>query len=880
VRRILTRSLRVALASAAFLCTAAATSPSRPFSLDATYGLLPKNVVPLDYDIALRPNIAHATFAGNERVRIRVRSATATIVVDTNMLHVSSARLSDGSVPRITTAAAAMKTTLRFSRVIRPGSYALDFAFAGKIRDDDAGLFSVTYPTAHGSDTLLMTQLESIDARSVFPCWDEPVFRATFRLTATVPSDFTTVSNMPIESERKSGALKTVTFERTPSMASYLLVFAAGRFGSIAGRAGDVPIRVYAPLGREQRGRYALAAAEELLPYYESYFGVRYPLPKLDLIDVPGSFPGAMENWGGITSEETGLLLDSATATQAQKQNVFTYVAHEMAHQWAGDLVSIDWWSDIWLAEGFADWMETKATDRFNPQWHMWDRVESDVAAAMRVDALGTAHPIRKPIVNDADADSDFDQITYQKSGALVRMLEEYLGEATFRAGVQQYMRAHAYSNATSADLWAALGAASHRDVAALADAWTTDPGFPLVTADATCASGARTLALSQQRFFAEPGEHALQRWQIPVAIASGGAPEYTLLTGATASANAGACGAPLVVNAGAVGYYRVRYDAASFAALLARFDALAVPERARLADDTGALVFAGRLDIASEFGLLGAFGADEPLAVWNAAFGSLDRLAVLEEGRPGEAAFDAYRVALLRPAFAKLGWDGGDETAPELREQLIERLGAAGDADLIAACRDRFEAYLAQPSSLAPALVAPVLSVVGTNADLATWLELRALTVAAHGNVARAADAAVVCAHDPTLAERNLGGALEKGVSPERALAIVQAVATQGRQRALAWTFFEVHGRTLLAALGPDELPFRLASFIRLFGTTAPPGRLAALAAAFSPSDEARRALHAAGVAAEEQSRLAGPLDRLLAVRAAESPAPPKASP
>jgi aminopeptidase N len=588
-----------------------------------------------------------------------------------------------------------------------------------------------------------------------------------------------------------------------------------------------------------------------------------------------------MENWGGITSEETGLLLDPATATRAQKQKVFVYVAHEMAHQWAGDLVSIDWWSDIWLAEGFADWMETKATDRFNPQWHMWDQFERDVAVAMRVDALGTTHAIRKPIVNDAEADSDFDQITYQKSGALVRMLEEYLGEATFRAGMQSYMRAHAYSNATSADLWAALGAASHRDVAAIADAWTTDPGFPLVTADATCASGARTLALSQQRFFAEPGEHALQRWQIPVAIASGGAPAYTLLTGSTASALAGACDAQLVVNAGAVGYYRVRYDAASFAALLARFDALSVPERARLADDTGALVFAGRLDVAAEFDLLEAFGSDEPLAVWNAAFGSLDGLTDLERGRPGEAAFDAYRVALLRPAFAKIGWDGaaGDEMAPELRAALIERLGAAGDEEVIAACRERFAAYLVQPSSLAPALVAPVFSVAGTNADLATWDALRALA-AAHGKDAATADAAALSAHDPALAERNLGSALASGVSAGRALAIVRAVARDARQPGLAWTFFSAHGKKLLAALTPDDLPRELASMIRVFATTAPSGELAALAGGFPRSDEVRRALHAAGVSADEQSRLAGPLERLLAARAEASPAPAKATP
>ena len=330
--------------------------------------------------------------------------------------------------------------------------------------------------------------------------------------------------------------------------------------------------------------------------YYDGYYGYKFPLPKLDLIDVPGGFPGAMENWGGITFNEATLLFDPKLEPESMKQQIFQTIAHEMSHQWTGDLVTMDWWSGIWLNESFADWMQTKASDHFNPQWHLWDRVEGDVERAMSSDQLSTAHPIEVPVEDETQAAAAFDEITYQKGGAVIRMLENYLGEHTFRDGVRAYIKAHAYSNSTAADLWAGLDSAAHRNVAAIASAFIEQPGVPLVTVDASCANGRRTLTLSQQRFQIEPGSHSNELWPVPVGVTVGGKTTYTELTGRSAKVAAGSCSQAFAVNSGALGYYRVRLDPASTAAQIKRLGSLTVAERARFIGDTNASVLAGAL--------------------------------------------------------------------------------------------------------------------------------------------------------------------------------------------------------------------------------------------------------------------------------------------
>ncbi|HEY4975329.1 MAG TPA: M1 family metallopeptidase, partial [Steroidobacteraceae bacterium] len=334
---------------------------------------------------------------------------------------------------------------------------------------------------------LLSTKMESTDARRMFPCWDEPAFRSTYQLTVTVPSIWQTVSNMPVDRRIVDGVLATTTFRRSPAMPSYLVEFSAGELGEITARSDGIDLGVWAARGREQDGKVALANAQRILADYDDYFGYRYPLPKLDSIAVPGGFGGAMENWGAITYNDQLLLL-SATSTVANRQRVFSVQAHEMAHQWNGDLVTMGWWDDLWLNESFASWRAAKETDQRNPRWKWWQGQDADKEIAMSADARQSSHAIQQHVSDELQAANAFDpEITYSKGQAVLRMFEAYLGPDTFRSGVRRYIKARAFSNATSADLWNALGAASGASVVAMASSWTEQPGFPLVTVAASC---------------------------------------------------------------------------------------------------------------------------------------------------------------------------------------------------------------------------------------------------------------------------------------------------------------------------------------------------------------------------------------------------------
>ncbi len=735
---------------------------------------LPKTIVPIDYDIALKPNVKTFTFAGTEVVKIDARSSAASVMLNTHDMTVSRASLDGRAATSIVTDNQKQITTLTFAKPVQTGRHSLALAFAGKIGDQPAGLFYQKYNSPSGEKVMLASQMESTDARRMFPGWDEPAFRATFRLKVTVPRQFDAVSNMPQTNETIQGDAKTVQFARTPSMASYLVVLCAGEFGYLNGKSGSTVVRLVAPKGREQNGRYALDAAEKLLAYYNDYFGYQYPLPKLDLIDVPGGFPGAMENWGGITFTEDALLFDPAVEPEEAKVEIFETVAHEMAHQWMGDLVTMAWWDNLWLNEGFADWMQTKATDHFNPQWHLWERVNGDVEFAMQTDGQSTTHPVYTPIENEAQADSAFDEITYQKGGAFIRMTEQYLGPDNFRDALRAYLRKHAYSNTTSADMYAALGAVSHQDVAGFAKAWTTEPGFPLVDVSGV---------VRRRRAVAGGVAAALLLRAGPVVGATVGRPALRRagdrrcagehVSPADADCHGEGSG---LRSAGDRECRRLR--------LLPRPLRCGDHERARRgaaahggrrprahAQRHAAFVVAGIAQPGDYLGMIDRLGADQNLAVWEAAINGLNGLANFENARSGSAAFDGYRRRVLRPVLDRVGWDGssGDATATTLRQNVIAALGAAGDPDVIAESRKRFAAFLAGPQSLPPDLRGTVLNVVGTYADEPTWNRLHDLYKASHNEQeGRLYATALWHARDPQLAQKNLAMVLN-GEIPAR---------------------------------------------------------------------------------------------------------------
>ncbi|WGS22054.1 MULTISPECIES: M1 family metallopeptidase [unclassified Bradyrhizobium] len=463
--------LRRVAAATVLLSVAAGARAEQTFSFDSTLGGLPKVVVPVNYAIELTLDFANLVLPGVETVDIEVREPTAQVTLNTISTTFGDVSADDGAQrAAVTTDAAAQTATLTFAQPLAAGRHKLRIAFTAQINKFGSGLFSVDYPTRTGMKRLISSKLEPANARRIFPCWDEPAFKATFALSVVIPRNLLAVGNMPVASEAQvSDNLKRVTFAPTPRMSSYLFVLTVGELARVTADAGGVTLGVVTTQGKTEQGRFALDSAVKLLAYYNDYFGVKYPLPKLDLIAVPGGFGGAMENWGGITFFESRLLFDPATNAESARRGIFAIIAHEMAHMWFGDLVTMAWWDNLWLNEGFASWMATKASEHFYPQWQNWLNGYGAKQFAMALDARRTSHPIQQPIADHSEAVTAFDAITYNKGQALIRMLENYLGAQAFRDGIRKYMAVHAYSNSTTADLWQALESAAGKRIAGVA---------------------------------------------------------------------------------------------------------------------------------------------------------------------------------------------------------------------------------------------------------------------------------------------------------------------------------------------------------------------------------------------------------------------------
>jgi aminopeptidase N len=832
--------LAACLMTAIALAVAAGNALGEPlFSFAATPGRLPKTVVPTHYAIDLRLDLDAATIAGSEVIDLEVKEPTDRLVLNALNISVESATLDGetGQVAEIALDQAAELLTLTFPKTIPAGRHKLRMAFTARINTFGRGLFSIDYPTAQGRKRMIATQLEPADARRIFPSWDEPVFKATFELTATLPATFLGVSNMPIVSKEPAGnGRKRVRFGRTPKMSTYLFVLVAGELEQLSGEVDGVAINVVTTAGKSGQGRFALASAVELLKYFNDYFGVKYPLPKLDLIALPGGIGGAMENWGAITFFESRLLFDPATNSPEARRGIFIVLAHEMAHQWFGNLVTMAWWDNLWLNEGFATWMQAKAAQHIYPQWQTWLNSGGQRQNAMSDDARRTSRPIQQPVANETEAQSVFDSITYNKGQAFIRMLESYLGKDAFRAGIRRYMADHAYGSTTTANLWQALEAASGKPVAVIASTFTEQAGLPVVIGELVCVGERQSLRLRQERFSLHDPAAAPRTWQVPVVAGPLRAlrrPEAILLRDQSMEIAAGRCGEPLKVNLGDVGYYRVQYDAAARAALLKSFAQMAPADRVNLLADSWALVEAGRLAPADLFALIEAAADDTTRAVWDQVIRILTRIDHLQRNRPERAAFQAYARGRLRPAFERIGWDrkpykpAGDGL---LRIRLIGALGDLGDQDVLAEAKRRFTRFLQDPDSLRPGLRDVVARLAGRTADRPTYEALLRLARQATdaGERVRYYTAAASAA-DPDLARETLAITLTDELPTTLVGNLIFTVAWSGERPEVALEFVRSNFDALAAKQGPNFRNYFVSNLMTVFDDTARAAELAA---------------------------------------------------
>lgn len=707
----------------------------------ATPTQLPRGIRPVHYDVSLTPDAKALRFAAHTTVTIDVSAPTASLTLNALGLTFDAVRLErvgsrQVASPRsIAVDAEAETATFAFARPIAAGRYRLSMHYRGEIARTAHGLFAIDYETAAGKERALFTQFEESDARRVIPSWDEPAYKATFSLEAIVPAAQSAVSNMPQAASAAAGrGLRRVRFATSPTMSSYLLFFASGDFERITLQAGATEIGVVTRRGVAAQGRFALESAGAILREYNDYFAVPYPLPKLDNVASPGSsdFFGAMENWGAIFSFEHVLLVDPAISTQVDRQDVFAVAAHEIAHQWFGDLVTMRWWDDIWLNEGFATWMEGRTTARLHPEWDTALRAVARRSRAMRSDAFSTTHAIVQQIATVEQASQAFDEISYGKSAAVIAMLESYVGADAWRDGVRRYLRAHAYGNTVSDDLWREIGAGSDLPVVAIAHDFTRQPGVPLLTVvSATCENGRTTLELAQGEFSLDAPGRAPLAWRIPVvARVAGQAPERVVVGPAGARLVLAGCGA-VIGNAGQSGYYRTAMPAAQQAALRGAFASLDPIDQLGVLDDAWALGLAGRAPIDAALDLVAGVADDADASVWLAVADELLRLDGFYRLDPARrVVWRHFAIARLAPVLVRIGWRASaDEraTTTVLRSRLIEALGELGDEATIAEARRRHAQRESDPDAFPPALRKALLAVVAGHADSASWDAMRA---------------------------------------------------------------------------------------------------------------------------------------------------------
>jgi aminopeptidase N len=789
--------------------------------------VLPKDVRPDRYEISIRPDAQNLRFDGQEKIALTVLKPTDRIVLNAADLTFQKVALSGQSAaPKVVLDDKQQTAAFVFTKTLAPGRYTLSIDYAGKIYQQPSGLFALDYEAADGGKRrALYTQFENSDARRFAPMWDEPGVKAVFAVTVEAPTGMMAVSNMPVADRHQGGRgggepVDVVRFQDSPKMSSYLVFLALGDFERIHQQVGATDVGVIVRKGDAAKGEFALDAAVKVLGYYNDYFATPYPLPKLDLVAAPGQSQtfSAMENWGAIFYFDYAILLDPKLSTETDKQNVFTTVAHETAHQWFGDLVTMAWWDNLWLNEGFASWMENKATDHFHPEWKMWLSTQGGQQGAMRTDARAGTHPIITPIPDVFAAATAFDGITYQKGQAVIRMLESYVGEDAFRAGVRNYIKAHAYGNTVSDDLWTELDKVSPKKVSGIAHDFTLQAGVPLVRAKP--APGG--VSLSQERYGAEADQRTPRTWRTPVAVKGldGGAWSGVVAAGQPKVA---AVSVPAVVNAGQTGYFRTAYAPELWAKLAPRFGSLAPADQLGLLYDSRALGETGVTPMSDFLALAKNAPATGEPVVLQTLSEQLDALDWVYEGLPTRPAYRAFVFGRLVPIAQRLGWDpkpGESDNEAVLRRSALTTLGEMGEPTVVAEARRRFDRWLADPDSLKGAVRRTVLGVVAASADAATWDQLHEKAKESKDITDRSRlYGELGSSHDPALADKALALALSGEPSPTEVPAIVSAVA--GVYPDKAFDFAMANRAKLETFLEPTS---RTTYFVRLaFGSRDP---------------------------------------------------------
>ncbi|HVG01546.1 MAG TPA: M1 family metallopeptidase [Nitrospira sp.] len=780
------------------------TTPYDPYRL-------PRHVIPTRYDLHIEPDLPSHSFVGHEVVTLTVTEPTAEILLNAVELDISSATLS-GKTGKPHSGTVFMDHDLQRCRITFPsliplGEWTLAVAFRGTLNDKLRGFYRSSYKDEQGvSHQLAATQFEATDARRAFPCWDEPHFKAVFAVTLAIDPALTAISNSRVVDDRHEGGRRVLRFAESMKMSTYLVAFIVGKLESTGPKMSkSTPVRLWSVPGKQHLTEFGHEIAVYSLDFLADYYGIPYPGDKLDLIAIPDFASGAMENLGAITFRETALLLDQRTATHAEQGRIADVVAHENAHMWFGDLVTMAWWNGLWLNEAFATFMEMLVVDAWKPEWERWTAFGISRAAALSVDGLGSTRPIEFPVRAPKEAEAMFDVLTYEKGASVLRMLEQHIGPAVFRDGVRRYLTTHAYANAETTDLWVSLGQAANQDVPTLMNEWIFSPGYPLVTVQADSPS---TLTLSQRRFtytdaHFDLAESSEQRWHIPIQLrittTDGVETRRVLLIDRESRISVPPNWTSVLANEDGHGFYRVRYSPD----LLTRLQrtglhALAPVERFNLLNDTWAATIAGMVPPRDYIDLTEHFRGEKDAHVWAVILGSFSTLnrMLTEENRPLLAAFVRDRVA---PAFREVGWSphpDESELVKELRGELIRALGTLGrDSTMQSQAVEAYTAFQHQTRDIDPNVIPAIISILAFTGDHTRYEEFfDRFRKAATPQEERRYLFSLATFRVPELLERTLAKTLSDEIRTQDAPFVVSALLHNVHIREKAWEFVKTN--------------------------------------------------------------------------------------
>lgn len=694
---------------------------------------LPHTVVPRRYELEIAPDLAAAVFTGRASVNIQVVDGVSEFILNAVnltledvVLRSAGARALSG---RISYREADEQVVLSWPEMVKPGLYTLSLRFDGRLSSDLRGFYRTTV-TEPGKTpvTIASTQCEATDARRVFPCWDEPDFKAVFAVTLVIDPALTGLSNAREAASELDGAgRRRLTFADTMPMSTYLVALVVGPFELTPPVMMDqVPVRIAARAAFRHLTDFAEETAVDTLRFFQNYFGIPCPADKMDHVAIPEFAAGAMENLGCVTYREEALLIDRDRASQMELLQVAGVIAHETAHMWFGDLVTMRWWNGLWLNEAFATFMQILASDALHPEWDVWTSFGSGRAYALAVDGLASTRPIEYPVGPPSESWGMFDVLTYEKGAAVLRMMEQYLGPEIFRNGIREYLQRHRYGNTETGDLWDALEASSGQPVREVMDSWVLQGGYPLVRAEWNIQR--HEIELSQ-RPFRYKGEGS-GNWQVPIVLGvrrNGGTSEsvHVMLGQQPLRISVPADTAWVTANQGSWGFYRVAYSQTLWGRLVESLGEMTALERLGLAEDVWAAVLAGEAPLAMAVALWRTFVTERDPDVWSAVS---RQLAVIDKvaDPQGQIALQALIQEIGRPVFDAVGWEavpGEDGRQGRLRAILVRLLGMAGaDHKVRREAGERFAAHVSHGAAIAPDLLTAVVSVVASTGALAEW--------------------------------------------------------------------------------------------------------------------------------------------------------------